>query len=52
VARALASAEVQDAFAKIGAKAEPATPEQLTSYLAKQQVHWAKIVETTKISAE
>jgi tripartite-type tricarboxylate transporter receptor subunit TctC len=52
VARALGSAEVEDAFAKIGAKAEPATPEQLTSYLAQQQVRWAKIVETTKISAE
>lgn len=52
VARALGSAEVRDAFAKIGAKAEPATPEQLTSYLAQQQVRWAKIVETTKISAE
>jgi hypothetical protein len=33
-------------------QAEPATPEQLTSYLAEQQVRWAKIVETTKISAE
>jgi tripartite-type tricarboxylate transporter receptor subunit TctC len=52
LARALASPEVQEAFAKIGAKAEPATPEQLTSYLAVQQVRWAKIVETTKISAE
>jgi tripartite-type tricarboxylate transporter receptor subunit TctC len=51
-AAALASAEVQAAFAKIGAKAEPATPEQLTSYLAQQQMRWAKIVETTKISAE
>jgi tripartite-type tricarboxylate transporter receptor subunit TctC len=52
VARALASSEVREAFAKIGAKAEPATPEQLTSYLAQQQVRWTKIVETTKISAE
>lgn len=52
VARALASAEVEQALAKIGAKAEPATPEQLTVYLAQQQLRWAKIVETTKMSAE
>jgi len=52
VARALASDEIKAAFAKINAKAEPATPEQLASYLAQQQVRWAKIVETTKISAE
>lgn len=51
-ARALASDEVQNAFAKINAKAKPATPEQLTSYLAQQQAQWAKIVETSKISAE
>ncbi len=52
VTTALASAQVKDAFAKIGAKAEPATPEQLTAYLAQQQLRWAKIVELTKISVQ
>ena len=52
VADALASDEVKDTFAKIGATARPATPEQLSSYLAQQQLRWAKIVETTQISAE
>ena len=52
VASALASAEVKDAFAKIGAKAEPASPEQLSSYLAQQQLRWAKIVEATGISVD
>ena len=52
VASALASAEVKDAFAKIGAKAEPATPDQLTSYLEQQEVRWAKIVKATGISVD
>jgi tripartite-type tricarboxylate transporter receptor subunit TctC len=50
VASALASADVKETFAKIGAKAEPATPEQLSAYLAQQQVRWAKIVAATGIS--
>src|SRR5580698_1524027 len=52
VASALASTDVKEAFAKIGAKAEPASPEQLSSYLAQQQLRWAKIVETTGISVD
>jgi tripartite-type tricarboxylate transporter receptor subunit TctC len=52
VARALASDQVKSAFAKIGATAKPATPEQLTTYLVEQQARWSKIVETTKISVE
>lgn len=52
VARALASDQVKTAFAKIGAKAEPATPDELTTYLARQQLRWGKIVGTTKISVE
>lgn len=52
VARALASDQVTAAFAKIGAKEQPATPEQLTSYLTQQQLRWGKIVETTRISVE
>ncbi|HTH35740.1 MAG TPA: tripartite tricarboxylate transporter substrate binding protein [Xanthobacteraceae bacterium] len=52
VTSALASAEVKDTFAKIGAKAEPATPDQLTSYLAQQQLRWGKIVSATGISVD
>jgi tripartite-type tricarboxylate transporter receptor subunit TctC len=52
VARALASAQVKEAFAKIGAKEQPASPDELKSYLAQQQVRWSKIVETTRISVE
>ena len=52
VARALASDEVKQAFAKIGAQARPASPEQLASYLAQQQVLWTRIVETARISVD
>jgi len=52
VAHALASAQVKDTFAKIGATEVPASPEELTAYLAQQQLRWSKIVETTHISAE
>jgi len=52
VVSALVSDEVQAAFAKLGAKAQPATPEELASYVAQQQIRWAKIVEATTISVE
>jgi tripartite-type tricarboxylate transporter receptor subunit TctC len=52
VARALASEEVRQAFARMGAYARPASPEELTTYLATQQQFWAKIIAATKISAE
>jgi tripartite-type tricarboxylate transporter receptor subunit TctC len=52
VASALASAELKDAFAKIGAKAEPATPEQLASYIAQQEQRWSRIVRATGISVD
>jgi tripartite-type tricarboxylate transporter receptor subunit TctC len=52
VAATLASAQVREAFARIGAKAEPASPEQLAAYLAQQQVRWAKIVNATGISVD
>ena len=38
VARALASDEVKQAFARIGAQARPASPEQLSSLPGKQQL--------------
>jgi tripartite-type tricarboxylate transporter receptor subunit TctC len=52
VARALASVEVKQAFARIGANARPASPEQLSPYLAEQQLRWARIVEATRISVD
>jgi tripartite-type tricarboxylate transporter receptor subunit TctC len=52
VASALASAEVKDAFAKIGAKAEPATPDELGTYIAQQAQRWSRIVQATGISVE
>jgi tripartite-type tricarboxylate transporter receptor subunit TctC len=52
VARALASVEVEQAFSKIGALARPASPEQLSSYLAQQQLRWARIVEATRVSVD
>ena len=52
VARALASPEVKEAFVKIGAQARPASPEQLSSYLAQQQLRWSHIVEATRITVD
>ena len=52
VARALDSDEVKSAFARMGAQARPASPEQLASYLAQQQVRWSKIVQTTRVSVD
>ena len=52
VARALASDEVRQAFAKIGADARPASPEELAVYLVAQQKHWAGIVAATKLTVE
>jgi tripartite-type tricarboxylate transporter receptor subunit TctC len=52
VARALDSDQVKTAFAKIGAKEVPATPEQLATYIAQQQLRWSKIVAATRISVE
>ncbi|AMN44641.1 Bug family tripartite tricarboxylate transporter substrate binding protein [Rhodoplanes sp. Z2-YC6860] len=52
VAKALASPEVEQAFAKIGAQARPSTPNELGVYMAEQQRRWLKIVETTRITVE
>jgi tripartite-type tricarboxylate transporter receptor subunit TctC len=52
VASALASDEIKQAFARIGATARPATPEQLAPYLAEQQLLWTRIVETTRLSVD
>jgi len=52
VTRALASDEVKQAFARMGATARPASPDELTAYLAAQKQFWEKIVAATKISAD
>ncbi len=52
VARALASDAVKQAFAKFGATARPATPEELAIYLAQQQKRWGEIVAATHISLD
>src|SRR5262245_20384970 len=52
VARALASDELKQAFAKMGALARPSSPEQLASYLAQEQSRWARVVEMTRISID
>ena len=52
VAHALASEEVKQAFAKIGADARPATPDALAAYIARQQERWSRIVEETRLSVE
>ncbi len=52
VARALASVEVKETFAKIGAEARPASPEELASYLVKQKLHWSQIIEATRLSVD
>jgi len=52
VARALASDDLKQAFAKIGATARPASPDELAVYMVQQQQRWSRIVETTKISLD
>jgi tripartite-type tricarboxylate transporter receptor subunit TctC len=52
VARALASDEIKQAFAKIGANEKPAAPDALAGYIVQQQKHWGRIVETTHISLD
>jgi tripartite-type tricarboxylate transporter receptor subunit TctC len=52
VVRALASDEVKQAFAKMGALARPSSPDELAAYLAQEQNRWARVVEMTRISIE
>jgi tripartite-type tricarboxylate transporter receptor subunit TctC len=52
VAHALDNGDLKQALAKIGADASPASPEELTSHLAREQDRWARIVEATKLSVE
>jgi tripartite-type tricarboxylate transporter receptor subunit TctC len=52
VASALASEDVKQAFAKMGAQARPASPQELASYLVEQQRMWTRNVEAAHISVE
>jgi tripartite-type tricarboxylate transporter receptor subunit TctC len=52
VARALASDDIKQAFAKIGAYERPASPDELAAYLVQQQDRWTRIVGATHISLE
>src|SRR5262245_1875679 len=52
VTRALANAQVKDAFAKIGAQARPASPEELASNLIQLRQRWARIVEASRVSVD
>jgi len=52
VARVLASDDLKQAFAKIGASARPASPDELAAHITRQQQAWGRIVEATKISLD
>jgi tripartite-type tricarboxylate transporter receptor subunit TctC len=51
-ATALASPEVQQAFARLGAEARTASPEDVASYLAEAQQRWSRLIETARISID
>ncbi len=51
-AAALASSEVQQAFATLGAEARPASPEEVASYLAEAQQRWSRLIERARISID
>ena len=51
-AAALASTEVQQAFATLGAEARPASPEEVASYLAEAQQRWSRLIERARISID
>ena len=52
VASALASAEVEQAFSRLGVQARPVSPDEFASYLAREQQHWGHIIETTRVSVD
>ena len=51
-AAALASSEVQQAFATLGAEARGASPEEVASYLAEAQQRWLRLIESARISID
>jgi tripartite-type tricarboxylate transporter receptor subunit TctC len=52
VTEALASAEVKQAFSRIGASAQPSTPDELTSFLAQQQIRWVQFVQAAQVTVD
>jgi tripartite-type tricarboxylate transporter receptor subunit TctC len=52
VTGALASPDVQKSLARLGGEARPSSPEELATFLAAQQKHWAGIIAATHISIE
>jgi tripartite-type tricarboxylate transporter receptor subunit TctC len=52
VAGALVSEDVKQALSSMGGAARPASPEELASYLAEEERHWARIIEATRISVD
>jgi tripartite-type tricarboxylate transporter receptor subunit TctC len=51
-AAALASIEVQQAFARLGYEARPASPEDVASYLGEAQQRWSRLIEAARISID
>ncbi len=51
-AAALASTEVQQAFARLGYEARGASPEDVASYLAEAQQRWSRLIETARLSID
>ncbi len=52
VATALASEEVQRSLSRMGGEPQPASPEELASYLGGEQQRWARIIATTGVSVD
>jgi len=52
VVGALASAEVARSLSSMGGEAQPASIEELATYLASEQQRWARIIEATRISID
>jgi tripartite-type tricarboxylate transporter receptor subunit TctC len=51
-AAALASPEVQQAFARLGAESRLGTPEDVAAYLIDAQRRWGRLIETARISID
>jgi hypothetical protein len=44
--------EVEQAFSRLGVQARPVSPDEIASYLAREQQHWGRIIETTQVSVD
>jgi tripartite-type tricarboxylate transporter receptor subunit TctC len=52
VTAALASAEVEQAFSKLGAEARRTSPEEFEAYLEQARERWGGIIETTRVTVD